>query len=87
MPGGARSAALALVFVLALGGGPGQAARQSPEVWLYGDDGPYYAAGYTVAGGHVSDPLGVQIGTVDSQDYIEDSTDDVIGYVLGQVGP
>ena len=70
-----------LLLIISVACSPGRAACVYYSVWLYGTDGAYYAAGYTVGAGHVNDPLGVQVGTVDANLNIEDDQDNVIGYL------
>jgi len=71
---------LALMFTLALVGVPSHADDLS--VWLFGSGGAYYASGYIViGGGHVTDPLGDEVGTVDASGNIYDSQGNLIGYV------
>ena len=53
------------------------------SVWLYGSGGAYLASGYDVIGtGHVLDPLGHDVGTVDQASNIHDSNGNLIGYVV-----
>lgn len=66
--------------VLALSGMPGTAAPLDEQVYLFGAGGAYYAAGYSVGGGHVSDPLGIQVGTVDGNGNIV-ANGSIIGFI------
>jgi hypothetical protein len=76
-------ATLFLLTTLAVVSLPVGADAQSVEVWLYAPGGGAYdAIGYTVGGGHVSDPIGDEIGIVNGQGSVYDLDGNLIGYVV-----
>jgi len=73
---------LALMFTLVLTSAPSHADGPALFIWLYGPGTAYYASSYSViGGGHVTDPLGEDVGTVDAQGNIYDNQGNLIGFV------
>jgi hypothetical protein len=78
----AAAISLALGAALATAGAPSRAACHDVQVYIYAPDGtPLLTQGWTVGGGQVSDPDGIQY-TVDAADYIDDDTGTAIGYIV-----